>query len=33
MGVVNHCNTVVEALEHVAGLIRKALEYSRPSGW
>ncbi len=27
MGVVNHCNTVVEALEHVADLIRKALEY------
>jgi len=27
MGVVNHCNTVVEALEHVADLIGKALEY------
>jgi 5-methyltetrahydropteroyltriglutamate--homocysteine methyltransferase len=27
IGVVNHCNTVVEPAEHVAGLIRKALEY------
>jgi 5-methyltetrahydropteroyltriglutamate--homocysteine methyltransferase len=27
MGVVNHCNTVVEALEHVADLVRKGLEY------
>jgi 5-methyltetrahydropteroyltriglutamate--homocysteine methyltransferase len=27
IGVVNHCNTVVEPPEHVAGLIRKALEY------
>jgi 5-methyltetrahydropteroyltriglutamate--homocysteine methyltransferase len=25
--VVNHCNTVVEPAEHVAALIRKALEY------
>jgi len=27
IGVVNHCNTVVEPPEHVATLIRKALEY------
>jgi 5-methyltetrahydropteroyltriglutamate--homocysteine methyltransferase len=27
IGVVNHCNTIVEPPEHVAGLIRKALEY------
>ncbi|MBO0710768.1 MAG: cobalamin-independent methionine synthase II family protein [Acetobacteraceae bacterium] len=27
IGVVNHCNTVVEPPEYVAGLIRKALEY------
>jgi 5-methyltetrahydropteroyltriglutamate--homocysteine methyltransferase len=27
IGVVNHCNTVVEPAEHVARLIRKALEY------
>jgi len=27
IGVVNHCNTVVEPAEHVAGLIRKALQY------
>jgi 5-methyltetrahydropteroyltriglutamate--homocysteine methyltransferase len=27
IGVVNHCNTIVEPAEHVAGLIRKALEY------
>ena len=27
IGVVNHCNTVVEPAEHVAALIRKALEY------
>ena len=27
IGVVNHCNTVVEPAEHVAGLIRKALDY------
>lgn len=27
IGVVNHCNTVVEPAEHVAKLIRKALEY------
>jgi hypothetical protein len=27
IGVVNHCNTVVEPAEHVASLIRKALEY------
>ena len=27
IGVVNHCNTVVEPAEHVAMLIRKALEY------
>jgi 5-methyltetrahydropteroyltriglutamate--homocysteine methyltransferase len=27
IGVVNHCDTVVEPAEHVAALIRKALEY------
>lgn len=27
VGVVNHCNTVVEPAEHVAALIRKALQY------
>jgi len=27
IGVVNHCNTIVEPAEHVAALIRKALEY------
>ena len=27
IGVVNHCNTVVEPAEHVAALIRKALDY------
>jgi 5-methyltetrahydropteroyltriglutamate--homocysteine methyltransferase len=27
IGVVNHCNTIVEPAEQVAGLIRKALEY------
>ncbi len=27
IGVVNHCSTIVEPPEHVAGLIRKALEY------
>jgi 5-methyltetrahydropteroyltriglutamate--homocysteine methyltransferase len=30
IGVVNHCNTVVEPVEHVARLIRKALEYIPP---
>jgi len=30
IGVVNHCNTVVEPAEHVADLIRKALEYIPP---
>ena len=30
IGVVNHCNTVVEPPEHVAQLIRKALEYIPP---
>src|SRR5246500_1749491 len=30
IGVVNHCNTVVEPAEHVAALIRKALEYIPP---
>jgi 5-methyltetrahydropteroyltriglutamate--homocysteine methyltransferase len=30
IGVVNHCNTVVEPAEHVAGLIRRALEYIPP---
>jgi methionine synthase II (cobalamin-independent) len=30
IGVVNHCNTVVEPAEHVAKLIRKALEYIPP---
>jgi len=30
IGVVNHCNTVVEPAEYVAGLIRKALEYIPP---
>ncbi len=30
IGVVNHCNTVVEPPEYVAGLIRKALEYIPP---
>ena len=28
--MVNHCNTVVEPPEHVAQLIRKALEYIPP---
>lgn len=27
IGVVNHCNTVVEPAEHVAALIRKAMEF------
>jgi 5-methyltetrahydropteroyltriglutamate--homocysteine methyltransferase len=30
IGVVNHCNTIVEPPEHVASLIRKALEYIPP---
>jgi 5-methyltetrahydropteroyltriglutamate--homocysteine methyltransferase len=30
IGVVNHCNTVVEPAEHVADLIRRALEYIPP---
>ena len=30
IGVVNHCNTVVEPPEFVAMLIRKALEYIPP---
>jgi 5-methyltetrahydropteroyltriglutamate--homocysteine methyltransferase len=30
IGVVNHCNTVVEPPEHVARLIRKALEHIPP---
>ena len=30
IGVVNHCNTVVEPPEHIAQLIRKALEYIPP---
>ncbi len=30
IGVVNHCNTIVEPPEHVAGLIRRALEYIPP---
>jgi 5-methyltetrahydropteroyltriglutamate--homocysteine methyltransferase len=30
IGIVNHCNTVVEPPDHVAGLIRKALEYIPP---
>lgn len=30
IGVVNHCNTVVEPPEHIARLIRKALEYIPP---
>ena len=30
IGVVSHCNTVVEPPEHVAQLIRKALEYIPP---
>src|SRR5579859_75746 len=30
IGVVNHCNTVVEPADYVAGLIRKALEYIPP---
>ena len=30
IGVVNHCNTIVEPPELVAGLIRKALEYIPP---
>jgi 5-methyltetrahydropteroyltriglutamate--homocysteine methyltransferase len=30
IGVVNHCNTVVEPPEHVAALIRKALDYIPP---
>src|SRR5678816_4143144 len=30
IGVISHCNTVVEPPEYVAGLIRKALEYIPP---
>ncbi|MBM3219055.1 MAG: hypothetical protein FJZ38_10300 [Candidatus Rokubacteria bacterium] len=30
IGVISHCNTVVEPPEHVARLIRKALEYIPP---
>ncbi len=30
IGVINHCNTIVEPPEFVAGLIRKALEYIPP---
>src|SRR5262249_34675216 len=30
IGVISHCNTVVEPPEHVAALIRKALEYIPP---
>lgn len=30
IGVVNHCNTVVEPPDHVAQLIRKALDYIPP---
>jgi len=30
IGVVNHCNTVVEPAEHVADLIKKALQYIPP---
>ena len=30
IGVVNHCNTIVEPAEHVANLIRKALDYIPP---
>jgi len=30
IGVINHCNTVVEPPEHVAELIRRALEYIPP---
>ena len=30
IGVVNHCNTVIEPAEHVADLIRKALRYIPP---
>jgi len=30
IGVVNHCNTVVEPPEYVAGLIRRALEFIPP---
>jgi len=30
IGVISHCNTVVEPPEHVARLIRKALEYVAP---
>jgi 5-methyltetrahydropteroyltriglutamate--homocysteine methyltransferase len=30
IGVVNHCNTVVEPAEHIARLIRKALEHIPP---
>ncbi|MBM3561463.1 MAG: cobalamin-independent methionine synthase II family protein [Alphaproteobacteria bacterium] len=30
IGVVNHCNTVVEPPEHIARLIRKALDYIPP---
>ena len=33
IGVVNHCNTVVEPAEHVAALIRKALNTSPRSSW
>jgi 5-methyltetrahydropteroyltriglutamate--homocysteine methyltransferase len=30
IGVVNHCNTIVEPPEHVAALIRRALEFIPP---
>ena len=30
IGIGNHCNTIVEPPEHVAALIRKALEYIPP---
>ena len=30
IGVISHCNTVVEPPEHVARLIRKALQYVPP---
>ena len=33
IGVISHCNTVVEPPEHVAGLIRRRSSTSRPSAW
>jgi len=33
IGVISHCNTVVEPPEYVAMLIRKAWSISAVSGW